>query len=83
MGCKEYCRRFGVVEQRRVSSQALLRGLSSPLVNHGSLVDSVLGFLRQDMGCDIDVYLRSDVVTGAAVRRALVLQPPKWSNRLV
>lgn len=57
--CNEYRSRLGVEEQRRDGLEALLRGLYSDLVYHTSLVDSVRGFLRQDMDRDLNVYFQA------------------------
>lgn len=57
--CNKYCRRLGVYGWQHGSLEALLRGFRIRLVDHTSFFDLARGFLRQDMDCDLDSYLRS------------------------
>lgn len=54
-----YRRRLDVEAQQKGSLEALLGGLRSGLFDHTSLGGSVRGYLRQDVDCDLHVYLQA------------------------
>lgn len=81
--CDDYRLRLGIEEQWRGGLEALLPGLCSRFVEHMSFVDSVRGFLRQDMSRYPDAYLRAIFVVLRDLTVSFALGYPTSLERIV
>lgn len=63
--CDEYRRRLGVEKQWSGGFEALIHSICRRLVDNSSCVETVPGFLCQDMDRDLNVYLPATFCFGA------------------